>query len=760
MTDPFDDYLAKKKGAAAAAPAADPFDAYLASKGGGDQQLRLPRAPGPWADDYVYEDPRKAKIRRTTAAGMLPEPTFFDKLKSAATGNTDEPGVVAGAGPRPSPLPTDAENAEFEQLPWYKKGFRAITGDDPGMRASKRMLEHQLANDPGLRGVAQGTELLKDVAMVPFLGKLAQSVQGSAAALPTLGKAAPVIADTAAGMAGAAASDLRQGEGNPVNLARTATSAALPSALMGQGLRAISRIGGAPADAIRDSRTTLGKDIRVLERHGYEPAPVGRATRIEPGTGASPSRDLDVLPTSEGRGTVGTRSAEALKNELATQDTVSRARTKAAQRRIDRPGGEGEREISAEPLIGQAEAEMGSTAAEMHAGIAPGLKKLHRMLSRREEPAAEIFTANPRQQTGRVGGIEETLADPIEIHPANPEYRVRPRVADVEVPELDPNYGVHRRVPYDARPEPGRPASRLGDPVRHPPDKRPMYRDGKLLEQPPTGPEEEVFESLNRRVQSIPADVTAHAGGQEPIRITSVERPGFETSATSVEPGEGIRVGMGDVRGRVGDTPNRVVTARKLNEIRDSLDEAGNVAAREGLKKDELPFARLANSARAQITEHAPETARMNRRAHARMNRVERARERMKDAENTNPEALGMQLAGQGEAGSKVSGARQDRLDALKREFPVSSRMNRRQVERLIDNPRLLLAEERLQIKKLPRIGGGGGDSLNLAAPLIGRGLYPLLRGGQAGAEAAGKFGPGLLGALARARRQDEERRR
>lgn len=777
MTDPFDEYLAAKKKGGAPAPAggADPFDAYLAAKGGGgDQQLRLPRSPGPWADDYVYEDPRKAKIRRTTEAGMLPEPTFFGKLRSAVAGNTDEPSGLAAAGPRPSPAPTDAETAEFEHLPWYKKGFRAITGDEPGMRSTKRMLEHQLSNDPGLRGVAQGTEVLKDTAMVPFLGKLSDAVRAGAATLPTLAKAAPVLADTAAGMTGAAASDLRQGEGNPVNLARTAVGAALPSALLGQGLRAVSRIGGAPADAIRDSRSTLGKDLTVLERHGYEPAPTG-VTRIEPGTGKSPSRDLGVLADSEGRGTVGTRSAEALKNELTTQDTVSRARTKAAQRRIDRPQFneqtgkyevEGDREVSVEPLIKQAQAESHAVDAEVLPGIKPGMRRLQKFLGSREEPSAEIYTPTRRpgqqttENTAHVGQVEEMLPEPIEVHPANVKYHNRGEVP-VEVPEPDTT-GWLERKPHDPFPTPGR------GPLR---DEPPIYRGGERLV-PPPGPEQQRYVPNRRFVQTVPEEYTVSAGGEEPIVIDRTSRPGFEDgpvplgrSVSAGGPGQGVteRVGTGDVHGRVGEgTPNRVKTVRELNAGRDALDKLGNVAAAKGLNKKELPFARLAGTIRDEIIpQHAPATARMNRRAHARMNRVERASELMKDAENPSPEPLGMQLAGQGEAGSKVSGARQARLDALKREFPVTSRMSRQEVERLIDNPRLLLAEERLKLKKLPRIGGGGGDSLNLSAPLIGRGLYPLLRGGQVGAEAAGKFSPGLLGALARARRaQDEERDR
>lgn len=685
----------------------------------------------------VADPDKQARIKRETEAGQIAPPSFFSKLRAAAFGDTEVQGPAPPPSEHPGFKPTTDENAEFEQLPWYRKAGRVLTGNLPEANAADRGLRHELAADPGKRGVMQLEGVGRNLAQIPFVGPAAGRLEaGLTAAAPAVRSAVPYVADAVAGAGTAALEGMSAGQ-SPRDIAHDAVSAVAPSVALGKFLRVAGPGSGRGADAIRDSKTTTGADLRVLERAGYEPSPVPTrpVTRIEqepsdfvgPRQAPSPSKAMGVQATSEGRGMVGTRGAEVLKDELDVQKRMGAERTAAAARRYNRPGGQGHREISVEPLLAQTAAEGQSITSQMQPGVQAGMKRLQGMLQGRVEPTAEIY--------GDTGA-----------HP----YQTRPGVRDVEINELDPRWGTHSRVPYDSRPEPGRPASRLGEVTTPQPESPgPMFSgDGSgPMFQPPTGPQQEVFTPLHRRIQSIPPETYATAGGEPPRQI-----------------------GVGDVHGRMegedlghglgpAQPPQHIRTANELNQIRDQLDEAGNVAAKEGLTKGELPYARLAHTIRNDvIPKHAPEIATANRRAHARMNRRENAEELMKDAGNPAPESLGMQLAGQGEEGSKVAGARQDRLDRLRAEFPISNRMSREDVGRAMDNPRLLLAEERMQFKKLPRIGGGGTDMLNLSEPLVARGVYPALRGVERGAEGARRYAPGLLQALQRAR--EEEKRR
>lgn len=283
-----------------------------------------------------------------------------------------------------------------------------------------------------------------------------------------------------------------------------------------------------------------------------------------------------------------------------------------------------------------------------------------------------------------------------------------------------------------------------------------------------------------------PADFTGHArvrshlgepthkdafipSGESTVTST-VDRP-RTASAGGVEP---ERVGIGDVRGRVttpaerglealgpGNPPQHVRTVSDLNKIRQRLDEAGKVGEKEGYTLGEQPSVRMAGKIREHIRENAPKTAANNLRRHVLRTQNENTRALMKDAADI-PESFGMQLAGQGEEGSKAVGNRAPRLREFAETFPTSSRMTAEEVQRLMDQPRLLHAQERLKLKKLPRIGGGGTDALNLASPVIGRGLYPFLRGVQgSGSERLAPYVPSMLRALqhAQERRREEEQR-
>jgi hypothetical protein len=209
------------------------------------------------------------------------------------------------------------------------------------------------------------------------------------------------------------------------------------------------------------------------------------------------------------------------------------------------------------------------------------------------------------------------------------------------------------------------------------------------------------------------------------------------TRRGSAEGGEEFRVPMGDLRGRTGDAPNHFMTVDQANELRRALDEVSNIAKQGGVQMKDIPGQDLANELRQVVRREAPAVGQANRASSAVQRKTELMQERMKADSAPVPENFAMQLAGQGEAGSKVTGVRSRRLAETRRQFPTSDRLPRGQVDYAFDAPKLLLAEERMKLKKLPRIGGGGGDTTNIAEPLVARGLYRLLRRGQEVARSA-----------------------
>lgn len=241
-------------------------------------------------------------------------------------------------------------------------------------------------------------------------------------------------------------------------------------------------------------------------------------------------------------------------------------------------------------------------------------------------------------------------------------------------------------------------------------------------------PSMELFSSRATPVDTPDAPVFMNKLGTVAPRARFASEEGMANvaggRATTVDADDAIQIPMGDVRGRVGEAPNYVMSAKKLNALRDVLDEAAgadNIAA--GIPKDKHALFQLAQEIRHDaIRKEAPAIGLANRRYSDALGKYELTEQRMK---STDPESLGMQIASLGEEGSKVAGTRAVRLGQLREQFPTSERLSRGDVNELMDAPRALLAEERLTLKKLPRIGGGGSDALNLSEPVIARGVYP-----------------------------------
>lgn len=445
---------------------------------------------------------------------------------------------------------------------------------------------------------------------------------------------------------------------------------------------------------------------------------IGEDIRLLEGAGASPSpvpfrpvknapsKRLGVDASSEGRGEIAERGARRLTEEVDAQD-------RALGGRIDREMGsatkrQGDRVVSVESLISRIDEQLATPEVDLRAGLRSKLETTKRVLEGEIEPTIEVFT------------------------PAEVDYHNSPRAA-VGPKEWDADYGVRRRLPVEREPGPQV-------------EGRIYVRGNETDLTAPQGPQREVYESLEKAPQRTTEEAyTVHSGGGEPIRV-----------------------GTGDVRRRVGDgEPNRVMTTAKLNQLRDVLDEAAGVESLEtGIAKNKLPLYSLANEIRHGIIKReAPAMGLANRRYSTGKAKIEATRERMK---SDDPESLGMQIASLGEEGSKTAGVRKVRLGELREQFPTSEQLTERQVGEIFDNPRLLLAEERLKLKRLPRIGGGGDDMLNLAEPLLARGVYPSAREAEMalalgdtanGRGGAAQHAPRVMAAL-RAREQEKERAR
>jgi len=469
----------------------------------------------------------------------------------------------------------------------------------------------------------------------------------------------------------------------------------VPTPLLGAGLQAVGEAAGAVAGKIRNSPGTTGQDIRLLEQHGASPSPVPFRPVKNP-----PSERMGVQPNSEGRGVVGERAARTMQRELDVQERLNLQRLN----NVEKPAAlakQGDRAVSVEELLPEIDAAIADPKYKA-LGLEEKLKSVRAMLAGEMEPTMEIHAARPSKAGGSVGSVEERLESPIEIFTGQPEA-----VTTSRAPVF-----VHHG---------GKVAPRE------------RFATGGLsaieAEAIPGGPQNTVS---GRAVTFDPG---------EPTVISSVERPGFQSSATSAGGHEPVVVPMGDVRNRVGDAPNRVMSAKQLDRLRQALDEVGAAAAFAIGERDakKLPLYGLANRVRGLVRKEAPAIGLANRRAADRGRKLEVTRERMK---SDDPESLGMQIASLGEEGSKYAGTRKERLAALRRHFPVSDHLTREQLDAALDAPRLLLAEERLHLKQIPRIGSGGSDAMNLIEPLLARGIYPSARAVAPAARASAPYVP------------------
>ncbi|HYF52979.1 MAG TPA: hypothetical protein VEA41_01835 [Salinarimonas sp.] len=506
---------------------------------------------------------------------------------------------------------------------------------------------------------------------------------------------------TSSGFMGANQSILR-GDA-PAEVLQSTLDAGKEGALWGTALATAGKTAQSTEDWIRSEKSPRGQNLRVLERYGSSPS----AKPFSPVRNA-PSDQLGLPASSRGRGLAGEMAAEKLQSEVSAQARMAGQRLEgelAAAR-----ASQGDRMLSVQKHVDDIDALLADPKVDLQTGLRTKLEISRKILTGELEPSMDVFTSRAQPVRGSVGVVEEMLETPLDIYTT--------RMREVTAGEHPAGVFVHRGGEVAPR---GR-----------------YYDQGNLPN------------NVTGRAVTVDVD--------EPVTVRSTEREGFPTQQMSVESAEPVRVPLGDIRGRVGDKPNYVMPADKLNQVRDLLDEVAGVDARAaGISKEKYPLFQLSNQMRHEtIKRGAPAYALANRRFADRSKKLERTTERMRTEDN---ESLGMQIAGIGEEGAKQAGVRERRLSKLRSQFPVSEHMPPSKVDELFDNSRRLLAEEMLEMKKLPRIGGGD-DAILRSEPFLSRGLYPMAGFARHTGELARILGPAVEARRQRNRERAEKMKR
>ena len=683
---------------------APPFDvdAYLAEKSTGALAAEDDGPPDDVASYLAEKQARAASRDDRIAAQMSPMPSVGDKLKAAFFGQEEPDEDLVEKQMREGPQLGDRWGALLSGVTpeeWHRRRVEMLR-KNPAIveqERAKSFVGSAIAGAGAAKAAASALPALGRA--LPALSAAPKVAQPAVAAGQAAVRHAPVVASSAGAAAGTALDDAAIGTGSPQRKVENVLQAMLAGPLIEKAIRMGPAAAKQAADEIRASDTQTGADIRTLEAGGARPSPMP----FQPVANAT-SKRLGVRPTPEGRGIIGRQGARALHAEAD-------ARMASAKRRMDyeqaeayrRQGGEAQarpqdprrpqdsalrapKSVSTNTLVAQVDEYLNSAEAGLNPELTAAMQRVRGVLTGQLEPTVEIY---PVKRTNL------------------------PEIA-VESAELDPDWVGHRRIGPEQPPAPELPATTAPRT-----DVRTIYRGGRQMTVGPAqGPPQDAPAPLNKSLGRRPADYTAHAGEVE----------GFDP--------ERLTVPAGDVRGRVGDDPNYVLTPQKLDILRDKLDDvAGMVEADTGIKKEKLPFLGIANQIRAMQRVHAPAIALKNKRYSMEAEKVGDLRERMGTEDQ-----LATRLSGQNQPGSQTAGARTLPLEELHRGtpfrldeprfegFPPSHRLPQKAIDDIFENPRRLMAEERMKLTALPRRNASGGQVADMAEPLIARGVYAPLR--------------------------------
>lgn len=446
------------------------------------------------------------------------------------------------------------------------------------------------------------------------------------------------------------------------------------------------------ANRLRGSQTDTGADISVLESHGARPS----AKPFQPVEGL-PDRLADLPASPEGRGTAAKRSADAITQDL-------RAKRQSAGRRLGYERGnaerhEGGRLVDTNDPVAIIDKHL--AREDLQPEVKARLKQVRKILTSTDEPTMDIESTRTAQNAGSIGGVEEKI-DPITTYPTQTS---NVRTTADRVVESSPD------VDFDTK-------------------------------------------SVRERGRMTGSAVTAEPG--EPITIDRIERPGGPASSTTAS-SDRLTVPTDRVYGKpevpvTTEQPiSKVVPARKLREVKTLLDQYANMdTAQLGMSKDSLPFAEVAGSLRGLLGGEgraAPGMAAADKRYSHAIKPIERVEELggLGDTATAgtgrpveDDKSLASRLARQG-TGSATAGMEADDLGRLREQYPgdvavydqsdpgqMPEVTDRRSIGEVMDDPRLLLAAERLKLKGWNPLSRGSAPQV--VEPIVGRGIYPALR--------------------------------
>lgn len=522
---------------------------------------------------------------------------------------------------------------------------------------------------------------------VPVAQKLYQGGKGLLAGEKLLDKAGrAVVAGGAGGYTEGVGRSLAKGTETPLE----AHSAGVESGKLGAMLGPAAAVGqdGVP-HMLRAAKPVVEKlvpEIPMLKR--------------PPSYGATPpSQKYGVPPTKHGAGQLADEAEQKIKGEVAIQKRATEKRLT----HVEGPAAsaaQGSRLHSSEQVLEELEKDLANPVTRnLRPGARATLMNVRRMLRGQKEPTETVYPATAIRGAGPVGGVEEMLERPVELHPPAAVEEVSTSPAAVFVQRKGRGVGADREQTVSPRSD--------------------WYSE----------------EGLPNQVQG--RAVTTDS--PEPVVVDRIERPGFQGVSTSTYQDDVFEVPIEEVRGRVGGplTPNRALTADQWHAIKKALDDQINYDVANQHPTDTI-IQKYADLIRHEVMPAvAPKMSLADRRAHARRQKLERTEERMRSESEG---SLAKQIMRYGDDASGASGMEQRRLDELREQFPYSERLTPYDLEEAFHGPRAVLSEVEERAARqaaqdslefqVPSWLGGKGE-LRLARPFLAKGIHPAAEWGE-----------------------------
>lgn len=623
----------------------------------------------------VAQAERDAKESR-----FFPRPGFGDSLKEAGIGGLQglAQGVLGagdtltlGALPRFAPgYKAAQEDLQSKNSPLA--GYQGLPNAETMGNVSGAALS--MAAGPA-RAIAKGVTAGVERSAAGLLGQLEQRLPSVARYLGK--KVRPGVAVAAKnilghGVAGGAVQGGAEGlvRGGPKGALESAqTGAALGGPLVALGVpaAAAARKVGHGAGYVRNLIRSENPNIPILESAGAQfgvgtikNPPTAIQGPPEPGAPPMPNR-----ATGEHRGRLATRTEEVLKGDAEMATT-------AAGRRFEKDlghslGQEGDWHVSMEDIA----RDLDELAAMPTLSPKHPLARFQAILNGRMEPTAKLRVDDPVD-----GSWEDAVVE--SVNPAATGRRFNMSTGQViDKPRWAARQGGERDVGTTAvaRRTETRPVD-VEATVELQGTSQPVHATPPAAEEPFTGQGQmEVPASMERDLRRVvgtgPVSVAekpgVHVGGQGNHREIEIplgiqgERPG---------PGGMQMQHVDEIRGPLGEGPQRHLDVRNINRLRDELDEEAKIWAKTSRgDPKKSAYGDYAQRLRGKVETHAPLTHKANADYSQRLALYEQA---MKDLKSEGQESLAAQIVRQG-AGNEAEGIQHARLARIRDKFPVTA---------------------------------------------------------------------------------------